>query len=73
MRKKGGWIQSAIEHPGRVRRYLKRIYGEKAFTREGKIKVRYLNKAIERAKKKGNRSLLSALYLAKRLRRLRRK
>lgn len=73
-KKKERWIQEAIERPGRVREYLKRRYGEKAFTKDGNIKMEYINKAIEEIKErppsKRNRSLLSALYLAKRLKRM---
>ena len=35
------WIQRAIKREGRVRRYLKRVYGNKAFTRKGQIKYKY--------------------------------
>jgi len=73
LRRKKKWIQKAIKRPGRVRRHLKRKYGNKAFTRGGEIKMEYLNKEIKRLKKGGvtkrERSLYSALILAKRLRR----
>ena len=61
------WIQAAIKRPGRTKAYLRRKFGAKAFTKDGRIKTTYLNKAIQAAKKQGNRSLLSALILAKRL------
>ena len=66
------WIQSAIKRPGRTTRYLKRLFGNKAFTKDGKIKMAYLEKAIQHVKtsrmpKERRRSLLSALLLAKRL------
>ncbi|MCS7232334.1 MAG: capsid protein VP2 [Elusimicrobiota bacterium] len=64
------WIQKAIKRPGRVRKYVKRIYGEKAFNRDGSIKLAYLKKAKERAKKAGNTSLVQAINLAITLRRL---
>jgi len=64
------WIQEAIKRPGRVRRVMRLWYGEKAFNPDGTIKMEYLNKAIERAKKIKNLSLLRALYLAKTLKRL---
>ncbi|WP_202981404.1 hypothetical protein [Sulfolobus sp. E11-6] len=46
------WIQKAIKHKGRVHRYLIRLYGKKAFTRDGDIKMSYLNKAIKHVKKR---------------------
>jgi len=70
------WLQTAIKKEGRVRNYLYRVYGKKAFTKDGKIKMEYLNKAIKRVKEKptpNERSLLSALYLAKRLKKMARK
>jgi len=72
------WIQRAVKRKGRVHRYLERLYGRKAFTRDGDIKTEYLMKAIRHVKKtypKGSeerKSLLSALYLAKRLKRMHR-
>jgi len=59
------WIQRAIKRPGRVKRYIMRVYGPKAFTKDGEVKHKYLLKAIRRAKRKGNKSLLRALYLAR--------
>jgi len=67
------WIQKAVKKPGRTHAYLSRLYGSKAFNADGTIKVEYLNKAIERAKKEGNTSLERALLLAKNLKRLARK
>ncbi|MQL56425.1 capsid protein VP2 [Acidianus ambivalens] len=69
------WIQKAIKRKGRVHKYLERLYGKRAFTKDGDIKVEYLNKAIKHVKraklsKEEKRSLLSALYLAKRLKRM---
>jgi len=66
------WIQQAIQRPGRVREYLKRTFGNEAFNKDGSIKMSYLDKAIERVKnsKMGSeqkKSLISALNLAKRL------
>ncbi|AGG36571.1 VP2-like protein [Sulfolobales Mexican fusellovirus 1] len=67
------WIQKAVKHKGRVHRYLEHLYGHKAFKENGDIKVKYLNMAIRHVKRAKmpeheKRSLLSALYLAKRLR-----
>ncbi len=73
------WIQKAIKRKGRAHRYLLRLYGKKAFTKDGDIKMEYLNKAIRHVKKtypKGSeerKSLLSMLYLAKRLKRMHKK
>ncbi|CAA30204.1 hypothetical protein [Saccharolobus shibatae] len=72
------WVQKAIKRPGRVHRYLMRLYGKRAFTKDGDIKASYLDKAIKHVKKakipkEKKRSLLSALLLAKRLKRMHRK
>ncbi|MBO8180486.1 MAG: capsid protein VP2 [Archaeoglobus sp.] len=67
------WIQEAIERPGRVRRYVKRLFGNKAFTKEGKIKLSYLRKAKKRAERTGNTSLVKAINLAITLRGFRKK
>ncbi len=50
----------------RVRNYMKRHYGQKAFTSSGDIKLEYLNKAIDNEK---NVSMKKALVLAKTMRR----
>jgi len=63
------WIQRAIKRPGRVRTYMRRRYGKKAFTKSGEIKVSYLRRAAKETK---SRSLKSALLLAIRLKRMRR-
>jgi hypothetical protein len=67
-RKSELWIQEAVSRPGRVRVYMKRKYGKKAFTKSGKIKITYLRKAAKETK---NRSLRSALNLAIRLKKMR--
>jgi len=54
------WIQDAIKKPGRVREYLGIPEGQD-------IPMDKLNQAIEKVKGTGNKSLLSALELAKRL------
>lgn len=54
------WIQDAIKRPGRVHEYLGVPEGEE-------IPMGKLNEAIEKVKGTGNKSLLSALLLAKRL------
>ena len=44
------WIHEAIKRPGRVKEYIKRKYGDKAFTKKGTIKAEYLKKALKEAK-----------------------
>jgi hypothetical protein len=44
------WIQRAVKRPGRVRAYMKRKYGKRAFTKTGEIKVSYLKKAAKETK-----------------------
>ena len=79
MAKEDEWIQKAIKRKGRAHRYLMRLYGKKAFKKNGDIKMEYLMKAIRHVKRtypKGSekrKSLLSALYLAKRLIRMHKK
>jgi hypothetical protein len=63
------WIQRVVKRPGRVKRYMKRRYGKRAFTKSGEIKMSYLRRAAKETK---NRSLRSALLLAIRLKRMRR-
>ena len=58
------WIQEAIQKPGRVKRYLKRKYGDAAFTKDGKIKLSYIRKALKECE---DPSLRAALRLAIRL------
>ena len=64
-------IQKSIRHPGRVREYVRREYGDEAFTERGTIKPEYLEKAKERAEAQHNRSLVDAVDLAMRLNALR--
>ena len=61
------FIQGAIQHPGRVHRYLEREYGPEAFKPDGTIKAEYLDKAETKTKEAGNVSLERAIILAKRL------
>lgn len=67
-KKSNTWIQKAIKKPGRVRTYVKRLYGNKAFTKSGTIKLEYLKKAKAHAEKTGNTSLIRAINLAINLR-----
>jgi len=64
--KKDRWLQEAIRRPGRVRRYLKRKYGDEAFTKRGTIKIKYLREALKEAE---DPSLKQAIRLAIRLKR----
>lgn len=64
------WIQKAIKKPNRVRTYVKRLFGEKAFDEKGRIKLQYLYKARKEAKANNNTSLVRAIDLAIRLKRL---
>lgn len=54
------WIQDAIKRPGRVHKYL-------GIPESEDIPAAKLDEAIEKVKDTGNKSLLSALLLAKRL------
>ena len=67
------WEEQAIKHPGRVRKYLKMKYGTIAFLPNGNIRLKYLNMAIRDQKAipitQRPRGLLSALVLAKNLKR----
>jgi hypothetical protein len=64
------FIQRAIEHKGRVRRFLHETYGDTAFEKKGSrkvIKPEYLDYAEKHAKETGNVGLERAVILAKRL------
>ncbi|MGC8579668.1 MAG: capsid protein VP2 [bacterium] len=63
------WIQRAVnpKHEGRVRAYVRRIYGSKAFNKNGTIKQEYFTKAKEHAKKNKETGLVRAIVLAQRL------
>jgi len=72
-RDKKKWIEEAVGEEGRVREYLRRKYGIKAFKSDGDIKMSFLNKAIRYVKDGPGRNkdnLLQALYLAKRLKKM---
>ena len=63
------WIQRAVKREGRCSRYLKRLYGNRAFYKDGRIKASYIKKAIQHVKRtyskgdKRRKSLLSMLNL----------
>lgn len=42
MARRRNWIQKAIKRPGALRRYVKRKWGIKGFTKRGTIKVSIL-------------------------------
>ena len=63
-----------MKKPGRVQNYMLKKYGARAFNRNGTIKKTYLIKAKQQVvKKTNNRSLISALNLAIRLKSMKRK
>lgn len=65
MAQKQKWEQTAVKHPGVVRGFMQRQYGEKAFNRDGTIKLKYLNLAIGRAKRDGDTRWEKRFVLAK--------
>jgi len=70
------WLQQAIKREGRVKNYLRRVYGSRAFNKDGTIKSEYIRKALKRIEKKptpNEKSLKAALNLALRLKRMARK
>ncbi len=67
VKKSKDWIQKAVKKPDRLRYYLRRLYGKKAFTDKGDIKKQYLMYAKKRAVKEGDKSLTDAIDLAFRL------
>lgn len=64
------FIQKSIKHPGRVREYIERTYGKEGFTEKGTIKMEYLEKAKGRAEENHNTSLVDAIDLAIRLKKM---
>jgi hypothetical protein len=69
------WIQKAVDEENRVRDYIRRVYGNKAFKNNGNLKMSYIDKAINRVKHGEGRNvdnLLKALQLAKRLKKMNR-
>lgn len=64
------FIQKSIKHPGRVRGYIERTYGKEGFNEDGTLKVEYLEKAKKKAEESGNRSLVDAIDLALRLKKI---
>ncbi|MEM2169978.1 MAG: hypothetical protein QW186_09300 [Candidatus Bathyarchaeia archaeon] len=64
MRKRRNWIQKAIKKPGALRKYVKKKYGSKAFTKRGTIKIEILKKLAREKGTIGRRARL-ALTLRK--------
>ncbi len=58
------WIQTAIRHPGRLRAYVRRVYGEEGFSRSGTIRVEIL-RDLARRKDAIGRAAKLALRLRK--------
>lgn len=42
------WIQDVIKRPGRLRAYVRRVYGEDGFTQRGTIRVEVLRELAKR-------------------------
>jgi hypothetical protein len=64
------FIQGAVKHPGRVREYIERTYGSEGFNENGTIKMEYLEMAKGKAEESHNTSLVDAIDLAIRLKRI---
>jgi len=43
-KRKSFWIQRAIQRKGSLKHWLKKHYGKKAFTKQGKVKITFLRK-----------------------------
>ncbi|MEM2100342.1 MAG: hypothetical protein QXP45_03270 [Thermoproteota archaeon] len=64
MRRRKYWIQKAIKKPGTLKTYVKKRYGNKAFTKRGTIKIEVLKKLAREKGTVGRRARL-ALTLRK--------
>ncbi|MGC9123725.1 MAG: capsid protein VP2 [Thermoplasmata archaeon] len=69
------WIQRAIRNPGALKMWLRKRFGKKAFTKSGKIKVKYLRKLAKEIKQgkirvRNKRTILRRIYLAMTLKKL---
>jgi len=58
-RRRRNWIQKAIKSPGALRRYVKRKWGVKGFTKRGTIKVSILKDLSNEPGKVGRRARLA--------------
>jgi hypothetical protein len=45
------WIQKAIQKPNALKNWLKKNYGKKAFTKKGKISIKFLRSLLAKHKK----------------------
>jgi hypothetical protein len=61
------WIQQAIKRPGSLKKWLRKKYGNKAFNKDGTIKVTFLRKLLKRedVNKRIKRKIRLALTLRK--------
>ncbi len=66
---KKDWEEKVVKRPGRVRGFLRRKYGSKAFLHNGNIKLSYIDMEIKRLRSTNKtpqqKSLLRAFYLAR--------
>lgn len=68
------WIQKAIKRPKALTKWLKRRFGKKAFTKRGKISIRFLRSLLKKHKKgkiKLAKKTLARIRLAITLKKLR--
>jgi len=68
------WIQEAIKKPRALTQYLKRRFGKKAFTKQGKISIKFLKSLLKKHKEgkiKLTKKTLARIRLAITLRKLR--
>lgn len=69
------WIQKAVKRPGSLRAWMRRKYGSKAFTKDGRIKKEYLLKAKKYVSRKyrgrAKKVMLGKINLALTLRKFR--
>lgn len=42
------WIQDAVKRPGRLRAYVRRVYGQAGFTQRGTIRMEILRELARR-------------------------
>jgi len=64
------WIQKALKRKGSLKHWLKKHYGKKAFTKQGKVKISFLRKLEH---KKLPKRIKQKINLALTLHKLRRK
>jgi len=54
-----GWIQQAVKRPGRLRAYVRRVYGQAVFTEEGTIRLEVLRDLAKRKDEIGRAARLA--------------